>query len=429
MTARLKFEKLELKQFKSFEQATLALGHFTLLVGSNATGKSNLRDAFRFLHGIGRGYTLAEIIGEKRSEGERVWSGIRGGTRGLVFQNKETFTLKVVFSFVDSSGHIEYVIEVNPSTNGTLPCIVHEKLTIRESHRRSTFDVVNVSEPTQFKVRLEHSDRSETLEDQIADFANHQPILSQCIERKDISVQIKNVAELVLETLKSMRFLDPETYAMQQPSFPGQTVLSDRGENLAAILFHIAQDPIQKEKLVTWLQMLTPMDVHDLVFETDPTGRILLNLIEANGQKTPAYNASGGTLRFLAMLAALLVPEPAKIYFFEELENGIHPTRLHLLLSLMEQQTEQGATQIIASTHSPQVLLRVHQSTLECSTFTYRLEETADTRIKQLLAIPDVRNLLQTQDIARLHESGWFEDAVEFLVGEDGRFESQENDV
>ncbi|MGD9101036.1 MAG: AAA family ATPase [Anaerolineae bacterium] len=26
----------------------------TILIGTNAAGKSNLRDAFRFLHGIGR---------------------------------------------------------------------------------------------------------------------------------------------------------------------------------------------------------------------------------------------------------------------------------------------------------------------------------------------------------------------------------------
>jgi len=37
----------------------------TLVVGTNASGKSNLRDALRFLHGIGLGYPPAEILGEK----------------------------------------------------------------------------------------------------------------------------------------------------------------------------------------------------------------------------------------------------------------------------------------------------------------------------------------------------------------------------
>ena len=53
---------LRLERFKNFKDAELPLGPPTLLVGTNASGKSNLRDAFRFLHGISRGYTLAEII-------------------------------------------------------------------------------------------------------------------------------------------------------------------------------------------------------------------------------------------------------------------------------------------------------------------------------------------------------------------------------
>ncbi len=55
--------ELHLERFKNFRDATLTLGNLTLLVGTNASGKSNLRDAFRFLHGISRGYTLARRSG------------------------------------------------------------------------------------------------------------------------------------------------------------------------------------------------------------------------------------------------------------------------------------------------------------------------------------------------------------------------------
>ena len=76
------FTSLRLERFKKLRDAELKLGPFTVLIGANASGKSNIRDAFRFLHGIGRGYSLAEIIGEKYGEGgERVWTGIRGGFR------------------------------------------------------------------------------------------------------------------------------------------------------------------------------------------------------------------------------------------------------------------------------------------------------------------------------------------------------------
>ena len=54
---------LRLVDFKNFADETLRVGPFTVIVGENAGGKSNIRDAFRFLHGIGRGYKLAEILG------------------------------------------------------------------------------------------------------------------------------------------------------------------------------------------------------------------------------------------------------------------------------------------------------------------------------------------------------------------------------
>ena len=57
-------KSLHLKHFKNFKNATLRLGPFTVLIGANASGKSNIRDAFRFLHGIGMHYRLAEILGE-----------------------------------------------------------------------------------------------------------------------------------------------------------------------------------------------------------------------------------------------------------------------------------------------------------------------------------------------------------------------------
>ena len=40
-------KSLHLKRFKNFQDATLTLGPLTILIGANASGKSNIRDAFR----------------------------------------------------------------------------------------------------------------------------------------------------------------------------------------------------------------------------------------------------------------------------------------------------------------------------------------------------------------------------------------------
>ena len=70
---------LRLVDFKNFADETLRMGPFTVIVGANASGKSNIRDALRFLHGIGRGYTLADIVGGKYGVGGQLdWPPISG---------------------------------------------------------------------------------------------------------------------------------------------------------------------------------------------------------------------------------------------------------------------------------------------------------------------------------------------------------------
>lgn len=410
--------RLHLERFESFDNATLQLGPFTLLVGANASGKSNLRDAFRFLHGIARGYTLAEIIGEKRSEGERVWGSIRGGTRGLAFQESETFLLEVDLLAADGTG-LTYAIQVNPGIGGAGPQVVYEDLSASQGNREFSFKVL-ANHILPFKVlavsfKQYGSADFDAETRQSLEFLSHQPVLTQCLDRTDVDFRMRDMAQLALDALKDLRFLDLSPDAMRQPAIPGQVVLSDRGENLAAVLQHICADPQQKATLLEWLHELTPMDASDFEFPVDPTGRVTLTLVEQNGQRTSVYNASDGTLRFLALLAALLGPQPAHFYFLEELENGIHPNRLYLLLNLIEQQVAQRNIQIVASTHSPQLLLLVRPETLEHVALTYRLEDMPDTRITKVLDLPEARRLVAAGDIAQLHAFGWLEEAVAFL--------------
>ena len=47
----------------------------------------------------------------------------------------------------------------------------------------------------------------------------------------------------------------------------------------------------------------------------------------------------------------------------------------------------------------------------------YRLENQPDAKIRAILEIPEAKRVLQEQDLARLHSSGWLEDAVAFTEG------------
>mgnify|MGYP000184202737 CR=1 FL=1 len=429
--------KLRLTNFKGFKDAELTLGEFTLLVGTNASGKSNIRDAFRFLHGISLGFNIAEIIGEKYGEGGILqWSGMRGGTRELTFQGAETFTLEVSFPVKVSVTQLEaiYRIEVNPgAVNSTsksvgFPYIVSEELYVPVLKAKlfeaevsagkdflaikmggATLPFVNIFRKSLFDSR---KPAINILDDILRDPESRE-------RNEDKDALINQVLPTILGNLKALKFLDLEPERIRQPSFPGQNVLGDRGENLSSVLFEICQDPQRKEALLEWIQELTPMDAKDFEFPTDFTGKVLLTLVESNGQKISAYSASDGTLRFLAMLAALLGSEPAQFYFFEELDNGIHPTRLHLLLQLIEQKVSEGKIQMVATTHSPQLLRLLSPKSLESASLTYRLPEHPDAKIQRILDIPDARRLIEKGDLADLHESGWLENAMYFLDDEE----------
>ena len=166
-------------------------------------------------------------------------------------------------------------------------------------------------------------------------------------------------------------------------------------------------------------RILTPQDVVDFDFVPDQTGRILLTLVESNGQRTSAYSASDGTLRFLAMIAAILGPDAANFYFLEELDNGIHPTRLYLLLQLIEQHAKQGKVQVVATTHSPQMLAMLSEEAREHASLVYRLGEEPDAKICRIMDIPEAKRVLEDHNLARLHESGWLENAVAFAESEE----------
>ena len=174
-----------------------------------------------------------------------------------------------------------------------------------------------------------------------------------------------------------MRFFDWSLDAIRQPSLPGQDVLGDNGRNLSSVLHAICRDKQGKQNLLSWMRELTPMDAVDFEFPADPAGRVLATLVEQNKRKITLASASDGTLRFLAFLAAFWDPIRSSFYFFEELENGIHPTRLGLAARSDRKPGENKNIQVVATTHSPQLLGRLSKESLEHASLIYRLPEPA----------------------------------------------------
>lgn len=416
-------ESVRLERFKNFRDATLRLGPLTVIVGTNASGKSNLRDAFRFLHGISRGYTLAEIIGEKYVEGGVLqWKGIRGGTREVAFADEHSFGLETelrasgTIARGGSAVRLKHRIDIDLSDARSGPRVARESLyrssdLVYDSHPCD--DPPAQEGPPYIFVRLPRNEHNRKHGKRLR-FLDNKPVVSQFPEHREAKKDDRASAASFTDALEPMRFLDLSPEAMKVPSIPGQVVLGDRGENLSSVLQAICEEESSKRAMAEWIRELTPLDVVDFEFIADQTGRILVNLIESNGQRTSAYSASDGTLRFLAMIAALLGPDAAKFYFLEEIDNGIHPTRLYLLLQLIEQQAKEGKVQIVTTTHSPQLLGMLSAEARQHASIVYRFEGETEGHIRQIVDIPEARRVMEEQDLARLHESGWLEDAVAF---------------
>ena len=416
---------LRLVNFKNFADETLRVGPFTVIVGSNASGKSNIRDAFRFLHGIGRGYTLAEIIGGKYGAGGQAeWESIRGATSEIIRIEESTeglpppiplpaFGLEV--KLTADGPDVTYTLEVSREiTRSAGFRITYERLqlgqeTVYEKQRSVPGDrKVVVGNGGEFKIALDR------------------PALTQIRDMRRVPESVKERVEPIIDALSSMRFLDPAPDRMRLTAYPGQTVLGDRGENLPAVLNDIYADPERRRLLTSWTRELTPMDVSSFEFPIDRyDDRIRLFIQERNGRKVSAHSASDGTLRFLTLLAAMFGTDPARLYFFEEMDTGIHPARLWLLLRLIEKQTAKGGTQVITTSHSPDMLNFAGDTTFENISVVCRLEDSHDAIIRPVADLPNARKLRKTQGLGRLLAGGWMETALAFTEGDgDGEEDS-----
>jgi predicted ATPase len=404
---------IRLQDFKNFQDAHLAVGKFTVVVGTNASGKSNIRDVFRFLHGIGRGYSLAEIIGGRYGAGGQAeWAHMRGAASEIIRFDQSRFQIDVRFRLNRRAGHYHSAVERSEQGRGGFR-VVEEWLgrgseAIYTSHPGLDDPVDAQDDDTHLALRMAKMENQRKFGYRILARAD-QPGLSQIGDFKNAGRAHKEHVQELLDMFAGIRFLDLVPDLMRKPAFPGQATLGDTGENLPTALQAICSDPTRKSILMEWVRELTPMDVVDFEFPLDPiTGLVQLALKEDKGNIVSAYSASDGTLRFLAMLASLLGKQPARLYFFEEIDNGIHPTRLRLLLDLIERQTDKGNIQVVTTTHSLDLLSMVSEST----SVVFRPPGSYSSIITRVADLPNAAELRASQGLGRLHASGWMEDML-----------------
>ena len=100
------------------------------------------------------------------------------------------------------------------------------------------------------------------------------------------------------------------------------------------------------------MRQLTPAELDDIKLLRGAL-REPLFAIRKGEHEIPATVLSDGTHRFAALTAAFFQPDMPQTLMIEEIEEGLHPTRLRLLLELLKSQSANGHPQVMATSHSP----------------------------------------------------------------------------
>jgi len=169
----------------------------------------------------------------------------------------------------------------------------------------------------------------------------------------------------VAQHVKAWQFLSlqPDRMGIPVPQqrTGGRVALAKDGSNIADYLLDIQRlDQLEKtnamEGIVRTMSYVLPY-ARDLqaALTSELERNAYLQLTEGNF-KVPGWMLSTGTLRVLALLATLRHPKPPPLLVVEEIENGLDPRSIHLLVEEIRTALLTGATQVVLTTHSPYLL-------------------------------------------------------------------------
>ncbi len=404
-------ERIAIKNFKSFKDVTLDLGPLNLFVGTNASGKSNFFDALRVLQGIGYGFTFHEILdGRPKSSTSEVWEGIRGGsTRAAsAFESADQPTLFQVRGRYGDKAYGSFAYEIAFSAKDGRLCKEH-LWAWGDIYDSSPVD--NQEPDPAFKVRYYRPGQGQPPH---LKFERNRPVLTQ-MARGGNGKWTKTHSEkaaCVAHVLADMQRIDPSPALLRGYSQAHEIGrMGERGENFAALIRKICSDAAAKEAYLRWLRELRPHDVDDVGTLQGAIGEPMV-MMKERGREWPAPALSDGTLRFAAIAAAFFQPDMPSILTIEEIENGIHASRLRLLVELLRSRAAAGKTQVMATTHSPIVLAWLKPEEYATTFYCKRDEETGESQILPLAEIPRFNEIVSKQPISDLFAEGWMETAL-----------------
>jgi predicted ATPase len=339
--------RLQVKNFKSLRELDLQLGPINVLVGPNMAGKSNILDAFRFLHDILRGAGGLEGLNfalvQRGGVNEILW---KGGKERVI-----TFALEATAGTVQSDTKYKYELQIAATRGGNLPTVQRESLKLVRSGIEHDLLAQRPEGFTQYK----NADGSELG----GVGTSNATALENAFPTWD--------GYAFCEAIKLWRFYHLVPGNMKEPSkmVSGGILDEPGGDNLSAWLMWLqTHSPEAFAKINEVLRDLMP-GVRQVRTIPTPDGNVHLSVSEQGlSQPTSVWQASDGFLALTALLSLIYVPfeRGGTLYCVEEAENHLHPRLLQTLVKLLRQAGQEmrdsysSQTQFVFATQSPYFL-------------------------------------------------------------------------
>ncbi len=335
--------ELRLQDWKSFSYAKLYIDPLTIIIGTNASGKSNLFDALKMLGALVSPTDILDIAKE-----------VRGGAEGIVRRGQESCTLTTVMDTDKSSEQLTYAITLALDKQRNV-WIKGEKLTSSSSKKELTLferketdennsTLVSVSLYSEGKPRLQN-------------FPAKSSILSQ-IEYVNCARKIKEATATVVGNFKKIRLSNPIPERMRDFTALSKTIADD-ASNLAGYLANLDEETQTKtyDAILKYLRPLPDKDIKSLRAEKVPLTDMAMLFCteewqEGVAQEQSARGMSDGTLRFAGIIAMLVTAEDHSLVLLEELDQGVHPSRAKNMVAMLKEIGRQKHLDIICTTHN-----------------------------------------------------------------------------
>ena len=423
----------KLNNFKSFQdEAVLPLGGaLTVLIGANAAGKSNVLEALRLLSWLASGNKLGAI----QREVNRADKVVRGRVPDLFRRGELRFALgcQVHDAAGDSSlsmalalrGDDLHIVAEHMDTGTGVPLYDMDQPSQGELATEAGVAYNNFSKGGN-KPHIK-------VTDQMAVFAQLDSPASFHANHRKAQQEIPKVCKAYQALLSNVLFLDPVPARMRDFSFLADKRLGGDGANLSSVLYQLwmAEDTSDEQtgqparnELISFIQSLPEQDITGLDFLQGPRGDVMVQLIETFSGTPRRFEAallSDGTLRVLAIAAAMLSAPEGSLVVIEEIDNGVHPSRARHLLERIQAVAERRNLRVLLSTHNPAMLDALPDKAVPDVVFCYRDTRSGDSRLVRLGSLPDAPELFIQDSLGHLMTSGALDRFVKTHPGPEAR--------